>query len=495
MDGGDGAAGFPPLDIRRRSLIISDPMSYLYRNLCLSLIGLLLLGYAIGGKGFAYLGIPPLFIGDVVLLISVFLFFSAPDIRILTSSKTTWAILVFDLWCAAQTIPHLEAYGLDALRDAVIYGYSIFALLIAAYMNDKDVIRRFVNMYAKLSFIIVILLPVLIVIQPAETDFAGGDAPLLSLKSGDLAVHLTGALAFRLLGLGGNATPRPGLTRRILDGLFWASWSMAAVWTMSISRGSMLAVFGGILVLNLFGIGRRFVLGGMALAVVALVTFSTFGVRIETERREVSAEQLVANALSVFMDERPVGSFEGVDFIDLEGTTYWRLSWWQDILDYTMLGDYFWTGKGFGVNLADNDGYQVDPEGRLRSPHNGHLTILARAGVPGLLLWTTVFVTFAAALIAAMARLRRVGAIGWQRLNLWVLVYWVAGTINATFDVYLEGPQGGIWYWSIIGFGIAIMSVEQRALAPRPMSPPAQPFAAEHFSRHSRSDTLNQRAP
>ena len=28
------------------------------------------------------------------------------------------------------------------------------------------------------------------------------------------------------------------------------------------------------------------------------------------------------------------------------------------IIDYTVFGDYFWTGKGFGISLADDDGFQ-----------------------------------------------------------------------------------------------------------------------------------------
>ena len=36
--------------------------------------------------------------------------------------------------------------------------------------------------------------------------------------------------------------------------------------------------------------------------------------------------------------------------------------------------------------------------------------------------------------------------------------------INGSFDVYLEGPQGGIWFWSIIGFGIAVTEVESRSI-------------------------------
>ena len=71
----------------------------------------------------------------------------------------------------------------------------------------------------------------------------------------------------------------------------------------------------------------------------------------------------------------------------LEGTKEFRLRWWSDIINYTINGPYFWTGKGFGINLADDDGFQVYADHSLRAPHNGHIEILARTGVPGLILW------------------------------------------------------------------------------------------------------------
>jgi hypothetical protein len=36
-----------------------------------------------------------------------------------------------------------------------------------------------------------------------------------------------------------------------------------------------------------------------------------------------------------------------------------------------------------------------------------------------------------------------------------ILAYWLAMLVNASFDVYLEGPQGGIWFWSVFGLGLA----------------------------------------
>ena len=59
--------------------------------------------------------------------------------------------------------------------------------------------------------------------------------------------------------------------------------------------------------------------------------------------------------------------------------------------------------------------------------------------------------------------MRRLGFQKWHALNTWILCYWTASTVNATFDVYLEGPQGGIWWWSIVGLAIAVTTLERQA--------------------------------
>ena len=64
-------------------------------------------------------------------------------------------------------------------------------------------------------------------------------------------------------------------------------------------------------------------------------------------------------------------------------------------------------------------------------------------------------------LVQGYFRMRAIGQNTVADLNLWALAYWMAFLVNATFDVYLEGPQGGIWFWCIVGFVIA-MTEEQR---------------------------------
>ena len=132
------------------------------------------------------------------------------------------------------------------------------------------------------------------------------------------------------------------------------------------------------------------------------------------------------------------------------------MQWWTDIVNYTVHGRYFWGGKGYGINLADDDGYQVG-DGTLRSPHNVHMTILARSGVVGIALWAAVQLTLGFAIGWAHLRARRRGDGQWASLFLFLGCYWAAFLINASFDVFLEGPMGGIWFWTVFGTGIACL--------------------------------------
>ena len=146
----------------------------------------------------------------------------------------------------------------------------------------------------------------------------------------------------------------------------------------------------------------------------------------------------------------------------LQGTRAFRLAWWTKIVDYTVFGPYFWTGKGFGVNLADDDGFQPNADGSLRAPHNSHITVLARMGVPGLVLWVLLQGAFGIGLLRSIWAHRRTGDLKVAAVGAWILVYWSAMMVNTSFDPYLEGPQGGIWFWTLFGLGLVVIRLTPR---------------------------------
>jgi hypothetical protein len=438
-------------------------------RLYLHALGLLLAGYVFGGRTVAYIGVPPLFIGEAMLLAGVVALLASGALHIVLRSTVAWLIFGFAAVGAAGTLPYVGRYGLDALRDAVFWGYSAFALAAAACLLRTNAVHRVTEEYRRW------LLPFLLWVPPAFVairflgssvpSLPGTDVALLSIKPGDVAVHLAGAASLVLLRLDRHS--EDGLEPRPSSRLFWPLWMLSLVVVSALNRGGFLSVVTTLGVISIFRpvrVGRRVALTALLIAVVGAggLAIAVNGepddhAAPDGDQRQLSARQLVDNVTSIFSDR---SSGAG----GLSDTREWRLQWWTDIVDYTLFGPYFWTGKGFGINLADDDGYQVagEDEAQLRSPHNAHLTVLARMGAPGAVAWLLLQCCFGALLVRAHLQARRARQDWWARLHLWILSYWCAFLVNASFDVFLEGPQGG--FWSLVGFGIAALESWKRLL-------------------------------
>ena len=117
------------------------------------------------------------------------------------------------------------------------------------------------------------------------------------------------------------------------------------------------------------------------------------------------------------------------------------------------------------MNIADDDGFAgpTTPNGEnralTRSPHNVlHDPVGARRGSwPGVVV--LVLVSWFGMMMRAMLTARARGHKQWADLFLFIICYATAIVINATFDVTLEGPMQGIWFWCLFGFGIGSVMV------------------------------------
>lgn len=440
----------------------------------LGVLGALLVVYALLGKGGAYLNVGGVYVGELVLafgILAVLLGGMSPSVF---RSTLTWGILAFGACGALQTIPYIPVYGLDALRDAVTWAYGVFALLVAGFLVRTGMLRRVPAHYARwfvwwLPFGVIAVWAIQRYAEPLLPFVPGTRVPILNFKSGDAVFHLTGVAAFVLLGLRHrSATParlgRLGSDEHGPGWLWWGGWLAATAIVLASSRATFLALAAAATVFLLRPTGR--VWRPVLLTIIMTLLFFSSDIEIEVrDGRMLSPQEMLANVTSVLDNAAPGNR---------DATKEWRLQWWRDIVGYTVFGEYFWTGKGFGLNIAVDDGYASgDGLYPLRSPHNGHLTILARSGVPGMLIWIVLQVGFAVALVRGYWRLRHVDD-WWARVHLWVLACWMAFIVNAAFEVTIEGPHGGIWFWSLFGFGIAVLearrgvgSVGRRAV-PRP---------------------------
>jgi hypothetical protein len=66
------------------------------------------------------------------------------------------------------------------------------------------------------------------------------------------------------------------------------------------------------------------------------------------------------------------------------------------------------------------------------------------------------------ALVRSILAYRRAGDQALFAVAAWILVYWTAMMVDTSFDPYLEGPQGGIWYWVIFGLGLVVIRTAPR---------------------------------
>ncbi len=438
----------PPARVRPRG----------FARLVATVVAVGLVGYAYGNKGFAYLGLPPFFYDSLIFALAASFLLVRPRWMRFLADPTVFLLLLFMVWGALRTIPGIAEHGISALRDGVVWGWGVIALAVAQLVRWNLEPMTPARWYGTTMLWFVLWVPVAFVLYrvlgealPRWPWGPEGGVPLIFFKGGDVGVHLAGLLAFWLFvspQLRTVAFPAP---------LMWPGWFASFLIAATLNRGGFLAL----LLSSGFAATHARPSRAMRVALVVgaltnvaiLASVLDLLPRYQVNDRVIGIEQLYTNVVSIFWD---VEGFSG------SGTKRWRLAWWGKIIDYTMFGDYFWTGKGFGINLADDDGFQVAADRSLRSPHNGHLTILARMGVPGFVLWVLFLGSLLLRLWLRHWRLKRAGAAFKAGLCLWVLTFLLAATVNATFDVYLEGPMGGIWFWSAVGFGFALLAPRRR---------------------------------
>ncbi|MFE1600628.1 O-antigen ligase family protein [Methylobacterium sp. ID0610] len=424
-----------------------------FRFLCVCLAG-----YALAGKGFAYVGLPPLLIGEIMLILGVVVFLRSGCWFALGSAVPIVILTVLIVWVLCRTVVFLPIHGFDAPRDSVVVVYGIYALAVAALLVEKpERLGWVVAVYAPFAGLYAIVAPAILnvsMVFPNFPTWPGLGVPTIYVRLGEAAVHLSGTLVFVILGF-----------RRV--SYWWCGFLLLSLVFITPSRGAMLSVV--VPAALAIVVSGRLRLIAMPMLAAFLVFLAAYAAGIEiplSDGRSIGPGQIVRNFESLLGYS---------DAANLDGTKQWRLRWWKAIEGYTLHGPYFWTGKGFGVSLAVDDGFMVGQElggPPLRSPHNVHYTMLARAGVPGVVLWFAAEGAWFLMMISAFLSARRRGETVWANLLLWILCYGLAIIIDATFDVAIEGPMVGIWHWSIFGLGVgAVMIYRAPRAPPRPCDP------------------------
>ncbi|AFY34484.1 O-antigen ligase [Calothrix sp. PCC 7507] len=398
----------------------------------------MLLGYALCGRGFSYFGIAPAYIGEITLIFGLVTLSINKSILKIIKLPQTWFLILFMLWCSINTIPYFSKYGLYTFRDAAIWYYSFFALIVATLLVGRPQRLLFmVEQYKIFSKIFIIIIPVLwVVSKGVQLPIMPGsrDIEIITLKPADTLTHLSAIATFFISSNLLQFKPILFILMFLIN---------LGVVIINANRAGSLAFLNVFTLLSITNYRKSKI--WQIMSFVLFIILLCFIINPEL------FQPLITKINSIFIDNK-----------ERQGTKTFRLAWWNYIINYTFFGDYFWTGKGFGINLATDSGFDPLGDGFVRSPHNGHITILARTGVPGLVLWLLVQLSWAGGILFKYYQCRVQKQLKWAGIFLTLLTYWVAAMTVTTFEVVIEGPTGGIWIWTMYGVGLAAMKIYQR---------------------------------
>ena len=383
--------------------------------------------YVFLNKGVAYT-----YLVEVLWLFGILLLLMDRKKVELVWNKTTKLILFFIVISFVYILRGFTKYDfIDLIRDSFIFQYGWFVFILFLFKDKLEqiwetlfFIYKWFPFVALLNFILQYFVPFF------ETVTPFGGIPILLYKNGDMGVQLL-ISTLLLLYTFENKT----LKWRVLLSLVIA---LDFLILASYSRSGIVAFLASMLCFIYFNkdiqLQSRVRLLIKYLPVILLIVtpiYINIKVAENFQGRSVGFEQIKNNFSSI------VG---GTTDATSENNVVWRLVWWAKIIDYSFSSPNFFIGKGLGMNLATDDDI-ITLDDSLRSPHNFHLNIMARFGVLLFIIWTYFLVQ----ILKPIFKKQLVG----KRLLIGCIL--VAFLINASFDIFLEGPMGAFPFWTWVG--------------------------------------------
>ncbi len=444
----------------------------------------LLLAYlgavTIFGKGPTYLGYPPIYWGEIVLALALGWVIHRRGVSGLGNRHLrglSGAILLFMAYGAVLTVISFPRWGLDAWRDAAVWYYAGFyfvGLNIARGQNLSRKVWRTVCGF----WVAALLWGVCETLSGNALSrlspvIPWRETPVLASSHSELMQHM--ALGSIIV-----------LCARLRAGSRLGEHLLRAT-----------ALLGFVLVAISYGRGVKV---GLALAIVCVLALNLRNfrpVRMSRRLSRLMAVAVLALILVVTVSGLEIGEvgylsrFQDISLGSSEGSVYWRLTWWQRLLEELFARNPLF-GLGFGESLGVYNPYLIDNEYSawpVRAPHNVNLSVLARMGLVGFAIWTVILTLGLGGLFRRAWR-GGVAPKAYPPARREEIAFWLLMLIttwgNGSFGVLMEGPVLGIWFWFALGFasGRSVAYQGRPAVAARPRQPSwsPQPRLAENFS-------------
>ena len=399
----------------------------LVKNLYLRSYLLVMTLYIFLNKGVAYT-----YLVEVLWLFGILLLLMHRKKVELIWNKTTKLVLFFIVISFVYIIRGFTKYDIiDLIRDIFIFQYGWFVFILFLFKEKLEIIwetlffiYKWLPFVALLNFILQYFVPFF------ETVAPFGGIPILLYKNGDMGVQLLISTLLLLYSFENKTLKWRVLLSLViaLDFLILASYSRSGIVAF---LASMLCFIYFNKDIQLQSRVRSLIKYLPIILLVVTPIYINMKVAENFQGRSVGFEQIKNNFSSI------VG---GTTDATSENNVVWRLVWWAKIIDYSLSFPNFFIGKGLGMNLATDDDI-ITLDDSLRSPHNFHLNIMSRFGVLIFMIWTYFLIQ----LLRPLFKKQLQG----KRLLIGCIL--LAFLLNASFDVFLEGPMGAFPFWTWLG--------------------------------------------
>jgi hypothetical protein len=395
----------------------------------------LLVGYALVGRSFSYIGIPPakLFIGDLTLAAFIFLrprkIFD-PWILAITKggpvSAFAWMLLISIAYGIFEVIRGvlLGFSPLYALQNLVFNVYPLFFFLgLWVGARRPELLLRYVQTFAVCLAIYAPLY--MIVLDKVWILMPGSDGVPVFGQTGGGGLVILGLICL-------DSKPARWWPAMVVAAAIFLAAQVRAEW---LGTGVAILLW-GVLSRKMSRVAMIAVGIFMVLAVGAILDVN---IPAPSERGgAISSQEIVARGLAAVSPDlaRDVTGSDNVTFY--KGTITWRERWWKAI--WQNSNDTYtnqFIGPGYGFVLRNLVNYHGD----VRTPHNIFYYALGYSG------WIGVVIFFALQ-ATCVSMLWRAYRLTGQAFG---LSLWVATLIEAFFGNVMETPTGAIPLYLIIG--------------------------------------------
>jgi hypothetical protein len=424
---------------------------------------IMIAGYSTFGRSFAYIGVPPVFIGECYIAWWImrgpgnWLTRFVDDCRHLKFLPTM--ILLNLLWGIFDVLRPLaigkHEFGLTL--ETFAFNYYPIVLLIGIEIGRRLTFEDFVKFWKYYSLFFVAYSVVMM---------AGADNWPVTLpwKSSVPIFNVPGMAGF--VGVGTLAL-WPHLEKWKWRWIVLAL-STAPVFT-SPGRGTFLALLLGLAVVGLWAPRRLVLIGGAGIGVVALMMLLSLVIPPQAGRAttldpivNIARVRATFDQNGAYLMMRRDGYIQEAENMKIaQGTAQWRETIWTNAIKSLDTGTLIFFGQGHGASVT-----QLTPDNQeLRTPHNFLIYSLYYTGVIGL----GIFCTFILALLLATQKVQE------PALRALLLAQVLIMCLMAAVGNMFETPFNAIPFYLIAGIGLGIDAAMRERSPAIPVVTPATP--------------------